>query len=236
MRTDFLYMGPAEGRCFIYALLTKDNFSSLSSLVPWATADSDEAGSALSKCIASFGGMNWLVNDRGSHFTATVIQSLTSEHHISHHVATPYYPWANRTIEFLCKKVLRAVKAFSLQWKMPRNQWPARMEAVQRIINQSPVKRLERNNKEWLRCPMQIFNGLKPYPLQIGPMPLKLYPDMKIVAEARCKLIINIESVHGAVGQVHKEISESIDANLKDAQRVHNAQTNVLPLNISLCD
>lgn len=87
---DFLYMGPTEKTNLKYVLLLKDDLTSYSWLMPFQNQDSEAAVSALSKWIAAFGKMDWLVSDRGPHFTASVIQQGTEEYRVQHHLSTPY--------------------------------------------------------------------------------------------------------------------------------------------------
>lgn len=103
-------------------------------------ADSDEAITVLSKWIAVFCFMNWLLSDQGPHSSASLMENLTSMAHIKHHFTTAYCPWATRTIERLCKEVLRAVRALLLELKLSPLQWPAMVKCIQCILNQFPVE------------------------------------------------------------------------------------------------
>lgn len=105
---DFVYMGESDTKNLMYLLLIKDDLTGYTWFYASETADSEAATCALSKWIASFGCMMWIVSDRGAHFTAEVMKKLIGEAHIRHHLTTAYCTWANRTIEHACKEVLRA--------------------------------------------------------------------------------------------------------------------------------
>lgn len=142
VHADFLYMGPAAGSDLKYILVIKDDVSSYTWLHACSNADSDAATNALSRWFACFGCMHWLVTDQGSHFVASLMSTLTKKAKIRHHSTTPYCPWANGTVERLCKEILRITKALLSEWKLPVTQWPSLTESIQKIINHSPSKKL----------------------------------------------------------------------------------------------
>lgn len=197
-----------------------------------ASADSDAATSLLSKWISYFGGMDWLVTDQGSHFKARLMKGLTEEMHIKHHFTVAYCPWSNGTVESLCKEVFRIAHALLSEWKPSVGQWPAILDAIQNIINQSAVQRLGRNGARKLRCPMEVFSGLQPPAMVIRPIPLRPYRNMRTIDEERCKEIMNIGSMHDALQQMHENIVDRNRSRRTRVQKIHIARTNVLPLNI----
>lgn len=233
---DFLYMGPAEESNMKYLLLIKDDLSSYAWLYPCERADSDVATSALAKWMACFGSMEWLVTDQGSHFVASLMTSLTQEARIRHHFTTAYCPWSNGTIERLCKEVLRVARALLSEWRLSAGSWTSIVEAIQKIMNQSPLKRLGTNAQGVMRCPMEVFTGLKASPLIIRPLPLRKYMSVKALDEARTMQVINIDRFHQALENIHKEVSDNNTANRSRALKWHNAKTNVTPLNINIGD
>lgn len=236
VHADFLYMGPSNIEGLTYVLLIKDDLSSYTWLHPCANADSEAATNAIAKWISCFGCMPWLVTDQGSHFTASLMTNLTREMHIRHHFTTAYCPWANGTIERLCKEVLRVVRALLSEWKMPVTQWPSLVGAVQKVINHSPIKRLGRNRAGNMRCPMEVFTGLTPSPLLVRPMPLKTYRTVRVLDNERVRSIIDIGKLHESLEEMHKDVSKGNTQVRTRAQQIHNARTKVLPLNIYVGD
>lgn len=110
VHTDFLHMEPAEENDLKYVPLIKDDNSCYSWMFPRASSQSEGATIAISKCIACFGFMDWLVTDQDSHLSSTLMKNLTGEIHIRHYCKTVYCPWANGTLECLCKELLRTAK------------------------------------------------------------------------------------------------------------------------------
>lgn len=43
--------------------------------------------------------MDYLVSEQGPPSTSAIVQTLTEEHHISHHFSTAYCPWANGKVD-----------------------------------------------------------------------------------------------------------------------------------------
>lgn len=107
----FQYKGPVDETSLKYILLMKDDLRSSTWLYPSEGANSDAAASATFKWITSFGFMELLVTDEGSHSVASLITSLTQEPRIKHHSTTPYCPWANGTIERLCGEVILVTRS-----------------------------------------------------------------------------------------------------------------------------
>lgn len=192
------------------------------------------AASALSQWISCFGEMDWLVTDQGSHFKAALMKRLTSEIHIRHHFSTAYFQWSNGAVERMYKEVPRIASALLSEWKLSAGQLPTIVEAIQRILNQSPVEHLEKNEIGKIRCPLEVFTGLKPSPILIRPSPLRRFCDLKIIDQERDNQLIDIERMHNALAQMHKNISENNQRHCTEAHKVHNAKTNVLPMNIEI--
>lgn len=180
--------------------------------------------------------MRWLLTDQGSHFKTTLMKNLTDEMQIRHHFTIAYCPWSNGTVERLCKEILRIARALLSEWKLAVGRWPAVIDAIQRVVNHSPVERLGRSANGNMRCPMEVFSGLKPPSLIVRPLPMRTYRDMETLNAARCQSILNINDVHQALEVMHKEVFKRNQTRRTRAQLIHNAKTNVLPLNIDIGD
>ena len=138
---DYLYMGDStEGKK--YVLVLRDDLSSYVWLWPADAATSECAVDALKMWIGSFGSMEWLVSDQGSHFKNEILQDLANVFRIGHHFTTAYSPWANGSVERVCREVIRACQALLGEWRLAPMDWPAVSECVQSVLNQSPLKRL----------------------------------------------------------------------------------------------
>lgn len=89
---------------------------------------------------------------------------------IRHHFTTAYCPWANGTIERLCKKTLRNVHALLSERKMPTTGWPSIVDTLQKAIYQSPLQRLGKNKDGRVRSAMELFTELNPSSLLLHSM------------------------------------------------------------------
>ena len=138
---DLLYMGiSSDGKTFV--LIVRDDLSSYTWLFPAEGATSEAAAEALTTWIASFGATEWLVSDQGSHFKNKLVRELAEELHSRHHFTTAYSPWANGSVERVCRELLRACRALCSEWKLAPKDWSAVIESVQSILNHAHLKRL----------------------------------------------------------------------------------------------
>lgn len=234
---DFLYMGVAAEQDFKYLLVLKDDLSSYTWLLPSHAPDAESAANALEKWIAAFGSMSWIVSDRGSHFSARMIDSLTTEAKVRHHFTTAYCPWANGSVERLCKEVLRASKALLSEWKLPAKKWPSIVSCVQSVINQAPVERLGKSDDggTW-RTPMQVFTGRKPAGILLRPVTIEEVADGESLAIERALQVANACDLHSALDYMHKEVAGRSEHRRTRAQKLHNARTGVTPVNFRVGD
>lgn len=87
---DYLYMGQAEGKEFKYILLLRDDSSSYVWLWPSDSASGECAADVSSMWISTFGSVDWVVTDQGTHFTNTLLQNIAHSLNLSHHFKTAY--------------------------------------------------------------------------------------------------------------------------------------------------
>ena len=103
-----------------YILIIRDEISSFVWLHPADAANAEVTALALSGWIASFSTMDWLVSDQGSHFMNELNEELFSKYKVRRHFTTAYSPWANSTVERVCREVLRSCKALLSGGILPR--------------------------------------------------------------------------------------------------------------------
>ena len=125
-----------------YILIVRDDASGYVWLFPGEFANSGVAAETLAQWYAMFGGFEWLVTDQGAHFKNELIKNLSKELFVKHHFTTAYSPWANGTVERVCREVLRACKALLHEFRLASNDWPAVTECLQSVINHAPLTRL----------------------------------------------------------------------------------------------
>lgn len=76
------------------------------------------------------------------------MKNVTEAVHICYKFTTVYCPWANGTMERLCKEVIRSVRAVLLEWRMPMQEWPSVIKAVQGVLSHSLLKQLGHCNDD----------------------------------------------------------------------------------------
>lgn len=194
---DYLYMGPSS-KGPTYLLILKDDLSSFVWLWPTDSANSGSAADALTTWIGSFGCMNWLVSDQGTHFKNELLDLLVKETHTEHHFTTTYTPWANGTVERVCREVLRACRALISEWRLAEQDWPAVSECVQAIINSAPLKRLglrDNSSASVYRSPMEVFTGQRPMRPLLRALPMQEYQTVATMDEIEARRISGIDKL-----------------------------------------
>lgn len=83
---------------------------------------------------------------------------------------------------------------------------------------------------------MRVFLRLEPSSLVFRPWPLKRFYYLKILSEERCKKLINVGIMQEALEKVHQDAHSRSERRSTRARLVHNAKTNILPLNIEVGD
>lgn len=123
LHVDFSYMGAGtDGKKYI--LILRDDLSSYVWLWPTESATSEAAAEALAVWFGCFGSIEWIISNQGSHFKNELIKGLTDQFRVSHHFTTAYTPWANGTVERVCREVLRAYRALQSEWRLTPQDWP----------------------------------------------------------------------------------------------------------------
>jgi hypothetical protein len=88
--------------------------------------------------FAAFGVAQQWVSDQGSHFKNTVMADIQKQLGTNHHFTTAYSPWANGTVEAVCKQTIRAARAMlSSGTHLAPQEWPCVLPAIQAVLNNS---------------------------------------------------------------------------------------------------
>lgn len=117
-----------------YILVFVDAFTRFCELVPTPDATATSVASALLPLVGRMGLFQELRSDRGVHFTAAIIESLTASLNIKQVFSLPYRPQAQGIVERLNGEVLRHLRAFTLPLK-DNTLWSRYLPLVQRILN-----------------------------------------------------------------------------------------------------
>lgn len=87
-----------------------------------------------------------------------------------------------------------------------------------------------------MMCPIEVFTGLRAHSRFIRTAPLRRYREMKVLDENRGKKIVNIDMFHAVLEEMHKEVLENNRLRRSRAEQIHNAKTNIVPINIAVGD
>jgi transposase InsO family protein len=133
---DSLYMGPSVDDDN-YVLIVKDYYSNCVWLKQCKNADADSTAAVLIEWFASFGVAQRWVSDQGSYFKNTVMADIQKQLGTKHHFNTAYSPWANGTVEAVCKQTIRAARAMLSEMHLAPQEWPCVWPAIQAVLNYS---------------------------------------------------------------------------------------------------
>lgn len=235
VHVDYLFMG--EGVDDLkYVLLIRDELSSFVWLCATATATGEFAAEMLSKWVAMFSTMVWLITDQGSHFHNALHNDMVRKFKTRKHFTTAYSPWANGTVERVNREVLRAAKALLSEWHLGVKDWPAVVDCVQSVLNQSPLRRLGTSRPGVFRTPLEVFTAIKPSRPLLCALPMSKYKEAESDEDIRVRQVTNIDEVQKALDAMHKDVNERVDAERARQILKHNAKTNVLPANFTVGD
>ena len=225
---DFLYMGPSESE-YVYILIVKDDLSGYVWLTPCESCDSHTVADVLLNWFSAFGISHVWVSDQGSHFKNTVMTALRKSLAIKHHFTTAYTPWANGTVERVCREVLRAARALLSEFRMRRKQWPSVVKIIQSVLNNSPSK--HRGNI----APLTGFTGRKPdRPLaSILKDHTSTVHSMEFI---RAQQLINTELLGKAIDRIHKRVKDNAEKGRHAARQRHSRKTGVENCNFDVGD
>lgn len=226
---DFCYMMPGESD-FKYILIIKDDLSGYCWLIPSSEADSFTVAESLVQWFTSFGVSSKWVSDQGSHFKNQTIEKVKSALKAEHHFTTAYCPWANGTVEVVCRELLRATRAILSEFQYPSKSWPTVLPIVQSALNNSPSRRL--NGK----CPLTAFTGLPQSTPMLTIKNEASIPAVKTLDLIRADQLLNIDRIQTSLDNMHKSVQESSERARQAAISAHNMKTGVKPVNFDTGD
>lgn len=83
---------------------------------------------------------------------------------------------------------------------------------------------------------MELFTGRTPSPMLLCPMPLKSYLTLQALNNEKIHNIIDTKKSHEAPDNVHRIVAIRKEQDKTRARQEHNAETQVLPLNMNIRD
>ena len=221
---DYLYIGEAR-ESYQYILIIKDDFSGYVWLLPCKHADAWTTAQHLTTWFASFGVSAQWVSDRGSHFKNTLIDKIRQNLRVHHHFTTAYTPFANGTVERVCRETLRVLRALLSEYRMPIAQWPDVVPVIQSAINNAPVRRLSK------KTPNEAFLGRTAQPLDniIQSVPKKA-TSVGSIHQQQQKALTDLTQ---AITELHREVKGKPSKQRQTAVDRHNAKTHVIQPNFT---
>lgn len=223
---DYLYMG-ASSKGLKYVLVLKDDLSSYVWLSPFESPNQDNVTTEISRWIRVFTVMRVWISDQASHFKNEVMSALANEHRINHSFVVAYSPWANGTVESCMRHIRAACTALLSKWKLAPQDWPTVIGVVMTALNESPLKRLGKNNDGSFRCPLEVMTGLSPSRSFLKPDVDADCSTATPLETIRVRQMVRIGSLQASIENMHKDVHEKVTRNrLRHIER-HNADTRV---------
>jgi hypothetical protein len=134
-------------------LTVKDDYRNYVRLKQCKNADADSTAAVLIEWFAAFGVAQQWVSVQGSHFKNTVMADMLKQIGTNHHFTTAYSPWANGTIEAVCKQIIRAARAMLSEMHLAPQEGPCVLPAIQALLNNST------SSQRAGQTPLKAFTG-----------------------------------------------------------------------------
>jgi hypothetical protein len=183
---------------FQYMLVLRDLLSGFVELVPARSADAATFAEALLQWVARYVKPTWLVSDRGSHFTAEIVERLAKTLNVTHHFVHPYCPWANGAVEQANRTILPILRHVLRMQTVNTALWARVVPVVQLIVNQTPILGTAVSPKE-------AFLGFKRY----NPLHYVFLPKEGGQGEHELELIANQDEL---ADYLNSELNDMIKA------------------------
>jgi Integrase core domain len=225
---DFLYIGPSISTC-TYVLILKDDHTNYAWLRACKNADGDSAVQAILERCSAFGIVHDWCSDQGRHFVSLLMQSVARELRVKHRFTTAYAPWANGTVEVVCRSVLSALRKLCSEFSLAFTQWPMVLHIVQSLLNSTPSTKLGG------RSPLTVFTMLPAENPVLTCLP-KGPVEATSLETLRAEQCLNMTELQTVVGNMHKEVAATAEHLRERAVRVYNQRTNVQPINFGIGD
>lgn len=134
--------------------------------------------------------------------------------------------------------MLRACKALLSEWRLAPKDWPAVLEAVQAILNHSPLRRLglSRGKGPGYRTPSDVFTGQASSRPLIRALPPSVYGVERSMDAIRARQLVTIDTLQSAVECMHKEVNAAVSKNRERSVAAHNRRTNVRSVQFEIGD
>lgn len=221
---DYLYMGPSVDDAK-YVLIVKDDYSNYVWLKQCKNADADSTAAVLIEWFAAFGVAQQWVSDQGSHFKNQVMTDIQKQLGTNHHFTTAYSPWANGTVEAVCKQTIRAARAMLSEMHLAPQEWPCVLPAIQAVLNNSP------SSHRAGQTPLTAFTGhARDTPLSLTVLHPVTNQSLSFI---KAQQLAESTKFALQVEQLHKEVTDKVSRQRRKQMEAHNANTHLVQPNFS---
>jgi transposase InsO family protein len=210
---DYLYMGPSVDEAK-YVLIVKDDYSNYVLLKQCKTADADSTSAVLIEWFAAFGVAQKWVSEQGSHFKNQVMTEVQKQLGKKHHFSTAYYPWANGTVETVCKQTIRAARAMLSEMHLAPQEWPCVLPAVQAVLKNSP------SSHRAGQTSLTAFTGhARDTPLSLTILHPTTDHSLFFI---KAQQLAESTKLTQHVEQLHKKVTDTVSRQLRKQMEAHN--------------
>jgi Integrase zinc binding domain/Integrase core domain len=224
---DYLYMGPSVDDTK-YVLIVKDDYSNYVWLKQCKNTDADSTAAVLIEWFAAFGVAQQWVSDQCSHFKNTVMADIQKQLCTNHHFTMAYSPWANGTVEDVCKQTKRAARAMLSEMHLAPQEWPCVFPAIQAVLNNSP------SSHRVAQTPLTAFTGHARH----SPLSVTILHPMKnqSLSFIRAQQLAESTNLTQQVEQLHKKVTDNVSRQRHKQMEAHNANTHLVQPNFCVGD
>jgi hypothetical protein len=138
----------------------------------------------------------------------------------NHHFTMAYSPWANSTVEAVCKQTLRAARATLSEMNLAPQEWPCVLPAIQAVLNNSP------SSHRAGQTPLIAFTGhARDTPLSLAILQFIANHSLSFI---KAQQLAESTKLTSQVQKHHKEVSEKVSRQRRKQMKAHNAHTNLV--------
>jgi hypothetical protein len=140
-----------------------------------------------------------------------------------HHFTTAYCPWANGTVEAVCKQTIRAARAMLSEMHLAPQDWPCILPEIQAVLNSSF------SSHRAGQTPLTAFTGRA----RDSSLALTvLHPTAnKSLAFIKAQQLAEINNFTTQVEQLDKEVATQVSRQRRKQTEAHNANINLVQPN-----
>jgi hypothetical protein len=129
---DFISMHPLNSKSN-HVLILKDDLPRFVQMIPFSSPDHFVVAEALIDWYKRFCLSQYLVSDQGNHCKDQSLKEFYRILQTNHHFFTTYSPWANGTVEIVCKHLQSTMRSLLSEfWTLPK-EWSVLLPVVQSV-------------------------------------------------------------------------------------------------------